>query len=80
MKNLKPKDINLIFIVVLIIGAVIGFYGAGAQNDILCFAGLFCMFGDIVFRLMFYRCPYCKRYLDRSEGKFCPHCGERIDK
>ena len=28
-----------------------------------------------------FRCPHCRKYLgkDYIPGKYCPHCGEKID-
>lgn len=79
MKRLKLKVVNGIFILALLVGAVVGLYGACAESVLLCGTGMAVIFGDILFRIIFYRCPHCGKFLDRSEGKFCPHCGEEID-
>lgn len=33
----------------------------------------------VVFWLLFGRCPACGGALGRAAGKYCPHCGEKID-
>lgn len=29
--------------------------------------------------LIFYRCPHCGKFLDRSTGDYCPYCGQQMD-
>ena len=78
MKNLKPKKVNQLFGIILFVSAVIAFYGAFSENTIFSGIGMVGMMGAILFKVIFYRCPYCGKYLDRSTGKYCPYCGKMI--
>lgn len=44
------------------------FYIAGGAA---AFAGVLCW-------LLFGRCPSCGRFLGRTDGSYCPHCGKKI--
>lgn len=74
MKKLKPKKVHQLCIISIVVFGLIGLLGASLSNvvlDIICVAGLV---GTIIFRLIFFRCPHCGAYLDRSKGQYCPHC------
>lgn len=79
MKNLKPKKVQKYFWIFLILGALIGYAGVAAEIELLSFFGMLVIFLDIIFRVIFYRCPHCGRYLDRSTGEFCPYCGKNVN-
>ncbi len=79
MKKLKPKKANAICLLLLAAGAITEIFGAYAQLRFLVHTGLVLMLGALVFRLIFFRCPHCGRYLDRSSGDFCPHCGKNVN-
>ena len=79
MKKLKPKDVQSIFMVGLIVGALTGFIGAFYEHAVLCCIGGVMMFGMVLFRVVCYRCPHCGKFLDRSTGPFCPHCGKEVN-
>lgn len=32
----------------------------------------------VVLDWVFWRCPYCGRYLGRKNVRFCPHCGNEL--
>ena len=34
---------------------------------------------SVVIAVAFIRCPYCGRFVGRSRGKYCPHCGLSTD-
>ncbi len=79
MKDFNPKKINKINIALIGIGALIGVIGALSEFFVLAFFGMAVIVGSAVFRLIFYRCPYCSKYLDRSSGDYCPYCGKKIN-
>lgn len=80
MKKLRPRTVRILFWVALAIGAITGFAGVFFNNDPLLFIGLGIMFGSVVFYAIFYRCPHCGRYLDRSTGPYCPYCRKEVNK
>ena len=53
--------------------------GVLAEIHLLTTIGVVVMLCGLGFQLLFYRCPHCGKYLDRSTGPFCPHCGRSID-
>ena len=77
-KKLKPKTVNSIYILLLILGAVTSFAGLGLGKP-LTVLGILILIGNMIFRWICFRCPYCGRYLDRSEGEFCPYCGKNVE-
>lgn len=79
MKKLLPKKIRAVFWIILLIGAVIGFIGAFSEMTSLIVAGMIIMLCSIVVYFVFYRCPHCGRFLDRSTGEYCPYCGKKIN-
>lgn len=79
MKKPKPQKMNSIYIAVLIIGAVIGLYGAQSEEMVFFAVGMAIIVGDMLLRIVFYRCPHCGKFLDRSSGRYCPHCGKDVN-
>ena len=80
MKRLTPKEIRSIALSLFAAGVVLAWGGVLADEDVrLIVPGFLVMFGAIIVHLIFYRCPHCGRYLDRSTGEFCPHCGKRLN-
>ena len=78
MKSIKPKQAKMYSLIILIIGIIVGVFGL-AGNDILVISGMVIMVLSIVFKLIFYVCPHCNKYLDRINAKYCPYCGKEID-
>lgn len=74
----KPKTARKIVWCLLSIGAIIGLIGS-YSSDILFVIGIVLMICAILTHFIFYRCPHCGRFLDRSTGEFCPCCGKEID-
>ena len=79
MKRLSPKNVDYYFLLILAAGAILGGIGAFLEIGPLAVIGMVLMFGDIIFRLVCYRCPHCGKYLDRSKGDYCPYCGESMN-
>ena len=69
----------IVFYPSVILGAVLLFSGTAGEITGLAVAGGVLMGLAVIFHLLFYRCSSCGRYLDRSSGDFCPHCGKRLD-
>ncbi len=32
----------------------------------------------IIIRILFWRCPYCEKYIGRDLGKYCRNCGKEL--
>ena len=79
MKKLKPQNVNRLVWIALIIGSIIAFCGVPKENSPLLGIGVGIMCIAIVFRLIFYRCPHCGKYLDRSTGQYCPYCRGNVN-
>lgn len=75
----SPKKYNYIFLAILAIGIGILLLGAMSERVIFVGAGLLIAFGSFVFRVIFFRCPYCGYYLGRRSGSYCPHCKKEIE-
>ena len=75
---MNPKKANIIFWIMLIIGALIS--GIGSTEDIqwMAMLGIAVMMGGLLIKILLYRCPHCGKYLDRSSGEFCPYCGKKV--
>lgn len=79
MKKLTPKKVNVYSLIILAVGTIIAIAGVLSEQMLLSATGMAIMFGDIFFRLIFYRCPHCGKFLDRSAGDFCPYCGKDVN-
>ena len=80
MRRMTPQKTNVLFSVLLVIGAAIAFWGVFCNIVAAEIVGILVMFGAVVFRFIFYKCPHCGKYLDRSAGDFCPYCGQRVNR
>ncbi len=80
MKQLKPKQAHKICILIFFIGTIVGFTGIFLDKSMLSLLGIILLIGAVAFRFMFFKCPYCKKYLGRSSGEKCPYCGKEIGK
>lgn len=47
--------------------------------DVLSYIALALLFISGLFFLIFGRCPCCGGSLARNPGKYCQHCGEKLD-
>ena len=79
MKNLKPKNVNVIVWISFLIGAIVAFTGTFLDKTVIIVVGVIIVICSMIFRFIFYRCPYCGAYLDRSTGDYCPYCGEDVN-
>lgn len=48
------------------------------STPVLIVATVLLLVGALL-HLIFYRCPFCHRYLHRSAGDYCPYCGENMN-
>lgn len=79
MKKIRPQMVNFCYIVVVAVAVLLALIAAVSNVKIFAVVGLILLVADVFFRLVFYRCPYCHRYLDRSAGAYCPYCGKEMN-
>ena len=79
MKKIKPKNVNLLVCAILIIGFIVAFCGVPKETSTITVIGVAIMCFAIIFRVIFYRCLHCGKYLDRSTGEYCPYCRETVN-
>lgn len=41
--------------------------------------GMLVTLSCLIPQFLFCKCPHCGKQLGRNEGKFCQHCGNRLD-
>jgi hypothetical protein len=75
---MNAKKANIIFWVMLVVGALISGIGSTEGVQWMAMLGIAIMMGGLVLKVLLYRCPYCGKYLDRSSGDFCPYCGKNL--
>ena len=79
MINLKPKKVRIIVGIIFLIGAIVGIIGTLSDKTAIAVVGMIVVLCSVIFNFIFYRCPYCGKYLDRSTGDYCPYCGEDVN-
>lgn len=75
---MRPKQVNRLFFLILLAGAAIGVIGTLSEIAVVSIIGMVTMVGSLLFKVIFYRCPHCRRFLDRNTGDFCPYCGKEL--
>jgi len=73
---MRLRRVEMIFGIIPAFGFLAAMCGAALEKSILIAVGMAAMVGALVFRIVFYRCPHCGRYLDRNSGKYCQYCGK----
>ena len=77
--NLSPNKANKISIIAALVFAVLALAGRYGNIPVLLPVGLVGMAAAVIFKAIFYRCPYCRAYLGKgSHIDFCPRCGKRM--
>lgn len=77
---MKLKHIRKRTFIILGIGLLIALLGIALDEQAFVIVlGLLTMFSSIIHYVIFYRCPHCGKFLDRSTGEFCPNCGKKVD-
>lgn len=79
MKHIPPKKARMICLLLLLGGAAIGLMGALLEVTFITILGFIALFGSMAFHFIFYRCPHCEKFLDRSSGDYCPYCGRKLE-
>ena len=76
---MKLKTVKGIYLIALGLGIIIALIGGAVLHDqAVIWTGGGILIADIIFHLIFYRCPHCRRYLFRNDGGSCPSCGKAL--
>lgn len=79
MKWIPPRQAEKISNILIIVGAIIGFFGMFLNQSIPGVLGILVLVISVVIRLSFFRCPNCGKYLGGGRGEKCPCCGREIN-
>ncbi len=74
---MKARDAQKLRDMLMLTGFVI-MLGAYIWEPLLL-VGVVVAFSCIIPDFLYNKCPHCGRRLGRNEGRFCQHCGGRID-
>ena len=72
----KTKAITIVAAIVAILLLAID---SGTGKDIFGILGIIVCFGVMVFWIVFGRGPHCGSHVGRSPGKYCKHCGKKVE-
>ena len=76
---MKLKTVKGIYLLVLGIGLIVTIVGGAVMhNQAVLWTGGGILAADIIFHMIFFRCPHCGRYLFRNSGEFCQYCGKSL--
>ena len=67
----KLRDMLLIFGFIIMLAAYL--------YKPLFIIGVIVAFSCLIPHFLYNKCPHCGKQLGRNEGKFCQHCGGKID-
>lgn len=73
----SPRTVRKVADWLMLPGAVLGVFGVG--YTVVMVAGVLLMIAGLIIHFAYYRCPHCRRFLDRSTGAYCPHCGKKME-
>ena len=79
MKNLTPRRVRNITLIVELIAIIISLFGIIVEINLISTFGLIIAIGIVIFYLMFYRCHSCGKFLGRENAKYCPHCVSEVE-
>lgn len=74
---MKVRDARKLRDMLLIIGFMIML--AAYLYEPLFIIGVIVAFSCLIPHFLYNKCPRCGKQLGRNEGRFCQHCGEKID-
>ncbi|MBT9683935.1 hypothetical protein [Pseudoflavonifractor sp. MCC625] len=78
MKKLLPPQVRTVVWILFAVGGIVGMIGALAEITLLWVLGVVVLICGTGYHFLFYRCPHCGKFLDRSTGAFCPYCGKKM--
>lgn len=80
MRRRTPKEVRTRTLVTFGIGMLVALSGIAMNEQVaVIMMGLLTMFASLIYHVLFYRCPHCGKFLDRSTGEYCPACGKKVN-
>ena len=78
--KIRLKTVNYIFFAAIAVSFCFILIGAIVEILTLAGIGFLLALASVIFRLIFYVCPYCGNSLFRHtlDQRFCPYCGEDL--
>lgn len=78
--KIRLKTVNYIFFAAIAVSFCFILIGAIVEILTLAGIGFLLTLASVIFRLIFYVCPYCGNSLFRHtlDQGFCPYCGEDL--
>lgn len=74
---MKVRDAQKLTVILFIIGIIIML--AALLYEPLLIIGAVVTISCLIPHFLYNKCPHCGKHLGRDYGKFCQHCGEKID-
>lgn len=78
-KKVKRKTIRKIVVGIIILGFIVFIIGNKMGDNSLKIVGEIVILSSLIPVYLFWRCPYCGRFLRRIYMGCCPHCGRLLD-
>ena len=75
---MKLKKVQIIFYTFFAVGCLLSWIGSTSENAVFYFFSIGILIADIIFHIIFHRCPECKRHLRTDFAKHCKHCGAEL--
>ena len=76
MKLKTAKTVVLIVFGLICICIVLS---GATKNDLFAYIGFGLAAADLIFWIIFGRCPECHKFIRRSSSKICPNCGKPLE-
>lgn len=76
MKLKTAKYMLFVFCLLMVVSLVVC---SVTKIKLIGYLGIAFALLGVIFWVIFGRCPRCGGFLGRSSGKYCPHCGEKVD-
>jgi len=80
MRQFDRKKGNMIVYTACGVGIVLLLLGAAFTLTWLFDVGIVLTAAGIGYRISYFRCPHCRRSLNRDMGDYCPYCHKRLNK
>ena len=81
--SLRQKKYTVIAVMVGVPALLLLAVSAGlldhAEAEVITAAALLAVAAGVVLGLRWIRCSHCGSWLERNDGQYCQHCGEKID-
>ena len=80
MKKIKRKQVAIIGGGLFMVGFLLILLGALLKQFWLVTIALLVLLAEIIFLVVFNRCPHCWHFLGHAGGgTFCPYCGKKLE-